>query len=96
MKISELERESAKVEWDFMDRKYARWAKAKEGEIFEAIIVDPQKNPIAILEDENIKGCRVFLLDEDVELFQKVKVKIVISNIASAKIFAKIVERVDV
>ena len=96
VKISELERESAKVEWDFMDRKYARWAKAKEGEIFEAIIVDPQKNPIAILEDENIKGCRVFLLDEDVELFQKVKVKIVISNIASAKIFAKIVERVDV
>ncbi|NPA81565.1 MAG: VacB/RNase II family 3'-5' exoribonuclease [Epsilonproteobacteria bacterium] len=96
VKISELERECAKVEWDFMDRKYARWAKSKEGEIFEGIIVDPEKNPIAIIEDENIKGCRVFLLDQDAELFERVKVKIVNSNIAEAKIFAKIVEKMDV
>ncbi len=96
VKISELERESAKVEWDFMDRKYARWAKEKEGEIFEAIIVDPEKNPIAILEDETIKGCRVFLLDQDAELFERVKVKILNSDIASTKIVAKIVERLDV
>ncbi len=96
VKISELERESAKVEWDFMDRKYARWAKEKEGEIFEAIIVDPEKNPIAILEDETVKGCRVFLLDQDAELFERVKVKILNSDIASTKIVAKIVERLDV
>ncbi len=93
VKISELERESAKVAWDFMDRKYARWAKEREGEIFTAVITDPEKNPIAIIEDETAQGCRVFLLDQDVELFDRVKIKIISSNIATTKIIGKIVER---
>ena len=94
IKVSELERESDKVAWDFMDRKYARWAREKEGEVFEGIITDTDRNPIVIIEDENIKGCRLFLMDQDVELFERVKVKILYSNIASARIIGEIAKRV--
>ena len=94
IRVSELERESDKVAWDFMDRKYARWAREKEGEIFEGIITDTDRNPIAVIEDEDIKGCRVFLSDQDVELFERVKVKILYSDIATARILGEIAGRI--
>ncbi|WP_458699542.1 RNB domain-containing ribonuclease [Sulfurospirillum sp. 1307] len=90
--ISDLERQSDKVAWDFMDRKFARWANERVGEDFKAIITDNSKSIIAKLDDE-IKGARLFLLDEDADLFDRVIVKIVESNIATARIYAKIVRR---
>ncbi len=40
VRVSELEREATKAEWDFRDRKLARWAKKREGKTFKAKIVD--------------------------------------------------------
>ena len=95
VKISELEREAAKVEWDFMDRKFARWAAKRVGQRFKAIVTDPESTPIANIEDE-IVGARVFLPRAEVELFEKVVVEIIDVNIATTKIYAKVVERLNV
>ena len=91
--ISLLERESDRVAWDYMDRKYARWAALHVGEDFEAIVTGVQRSAIAKLDDE-IKGARLFLLDDNVELFQKVLVKIIEADIPSSKIYAKVIKYV--
>jgi ribonuclease R len=85
-RVSELERESAKVAWDFMDRKYARWAKENIGAVLEAVITDTDRSPIAVTTDELIKGMRVFLIDQDVELFEKVQIELVEAHITTAKV----------
>ncbi|MFK5881825.1 MAG: ribonuclease R [Sulfurospirillum sp.] len=90
--ISTLERESDRVAWDYMDRKYTRWAALHIGEDFEAIVTGVQKSTIAKLDDE-IKGARLFLLDDDLELFERVLVKIVEADIPTSKIYAKVVQR---
>ena len=59
------------------------------GENFKAIVVETEQNPIAKLEDE-MKGARIFLLDKDVSLLQRVELKIVESNIATTKIYARV------
>ena len=88
--ISNLERESDKVAWDYMDRKFARWASQRVGENVKAIVTDITKNPIAKLDDE-IVGARIFLLDDEAELFERVIIKIVEADIATGRIYAKIV-----
>lgn len=90
--ISNLERESDKVAWDFMDRKYARWLSDKVGENFKAVVTDVDRTPIVKLDDE-IFGARIFLLDNDVELFEKIIIKIVECDIATTKIYARVVEK---
>ena len=90
--ISNLERESDKVAWDYMDRKFARWAHERVGEDVKAIVTDVTKNPIAKLDDE-IVGARIFLLDEEAELFERVIIKIVEADIATGRIYAKIVRK---
>ncbi len=94
LRVSELERDSAKVEWDYMDRKYARWADSHKGEIFEAVVVDVSSSvPIAFLDDE-IYGARLFLsTTEELELFDRIKVEFLEVNIPMAKIVAKVVQR---
>ncbi len=95
VRISELEREAAKVEWDFMDRKFARWAKKHIGERFEAVVTDPESTPIAQLDDK-IKGARIFLPQAEVELFDRVVIEILDANLATTKIYAKVVEKLNV
>ncbi len=92
MRVSELEREAAQVAWDFMDRKYARYALAHIGESYKARIVDSDRTPIANFEEGLLVGARVFLLDYDVELFEEVKVELVDSFVTSAKIIGTIKE----
>ncbi len=75
-----------------MDRKFARWAAQRIGENVKATVVDVTRNPIAKLHDE-IVGARMFLLDEEAELFDKVIVKIVEADIATGRIWAKIVRK---
>jgi len=95
IRLSELERESDKVAWEFMDRKFARWAAQNNGERFRAIITDVSgKNTIARLDDV-IQGARLFVMDEDVELLERVEVMIIESDIATARITAKITKRLD-
>jgi len=90
--ISLLERESDKVAWDFMDRKFARWAELHVGEDFKAIITAVGKSTIAKLDDE-IKGARLFVLDDDIELFSRVLVKIIEADIVTCKIYVKVIEK---
>ncbi len=88
-KISNLERESDKVAWDYMDRKFARYMALHVGDNFKAIVVETEQNPIVKLEDE-VQGARIFLLDKEVSLLQRVEIKIVESNIATTKIYARV------
>ena len=93
-RVSELERESDKVAYDYIDRKFARWAKDNIMNAFTCIVTEVIKSPIAKLDDK-LKGARIFLMDNDVELFEKVKVSIVESDIATAKVVGRIVKRLD-
>ncbi|MDR1614523.1 MAG: ribonuclease R [Campylobacteraceae bacterium] len=92
--LSELEREADKVAWDFMDRKFARWAALHINENFVCKVTEVGKSAIAALDDK-LKGARIFLIDDDLELFEKVSVKIIQSDIASAKIIGKVMKRLD-
>jgi len=93
--LSELEREADRVAFDFMDRKFARWAKQRIGQRFNAYISENQNIAIARLDDE-IKGARIFLGAYCVNLLQKVIVEITDANIATAEIFGKVVKKIDV
>ena len=90
VKISDLEREAMKVEWDFYDRKFARWAKERIGDVVKGVVVDTKSPPIAKIEDE-IVGARIFLKKDNVSLFDKVDIKILSSNIATTKIKGEII-----
>ena len=93
--LSELEREADRVAFDFMDRKFARWAKERIGHRFNAYISENQNVAIARLDDE-IKGARIFLGAYCVNLLQRVIVEITDANIATAEIFGKVVKKIDV
>jgi ribonuclease R len=93
-RVSELEREATKAEWDFRDRKFARWAAQHIGEVFEAEIVEAEESAKAVLLGE-IKGVTVNLKGDDVMLFDKVKVKINEANIAQAIIMVELVEKLS-
>lgn len=93
--ISALERESDRVAWDYMDRKFARYMALHVGDNFKAIVVETEQNPIAKLEDTML-GARIFLLDHDVSLLQRIEIKIVESNIATTKICARVTRTFDV
>lgn len=84
-RVSELERESTKAEWDFRDRKLARWAEKHIGEEFKADIVEAGESAKAILESD-IEGVTVNLRGDNVMLFDKIIIKIDTVSIAMAKI----------
>ncbi len=86
-----LERESDRVAYDYMDRKFARYFSERIGEEFEAIITSVGNKLIAKLDDE-IKGARVFLVDHDAFLLDRVVIKILSADIAQTTITAKIVK----
>ena len=93
MTVSRLEREAAKVEWDFVDRKFVRWAEQNIGNSYRAIVTDVDeegyKDTIAKIED-TIKGARVFMNpDEEAHLFDEITAEIIDVNIATTKIYAK-------
>lgn len=94
MTVSRLEREAAKVEWDFIDRKFVRWAEQNIGASFRAIVTDVDnegfKDTIARIEDD-IKGARVFMdPNEEAHLFDEISAEIIDVNIATTKIYAMI------
>jgi ribonuclease R len=93
IRVSELEREAAKVAWDYADRKYARYANAHLDELLPAVIVESDKVAIAKVEEGVMNGARVFLLDSDCELFEHVKVEVVEAHITTGKIIGSIKER---
>ena len=79
-RVSELERESTKCEWDFRDRKFARWAKENidneyEAEIIEVDIEDTNKGAKAKLLN-GARGAIVNLKNYNSSLFDKILLKI--------------------
>ena len=96
MTISEKERESSKIEQDFMARKFARWADENLGKEFKARVSGTDPELKADLNDE-IKGARLIITSgENVVLFEDIIVKIDKVDIAKAKIFVIVVGKVDV
>ncbi|GIU01595.1 ribonuclease R [Sulfurovum sp. TSL6] len=93
-RVSELERDATKAEWDFRDRKFARWAVTHLGEIFEAEIIEVEESAKAVLLGE-IKGVTVHLKGDNVMLFDRVKVKINEVNIPQAIIMVEFVEKLS-
>jgi len=93
-RVSELEREATKAEWDFRDRKFARWADTQKGLFFEAEIIEAGESAKAILKGD-IKGIVVHLKGDDVMLFDRIRVMITEVNIAQAIIMAELVNKLE-
>jgi len=86
IKISELEREATRVEWDFMARKYARWADAHKETTLHAVVIEAAQIPAATT-DRDILGMRIFCDKSDLLLFDRIEAKTNIVHLAQAKIF---------
>ena len=84
-----LERESAKVQWDYEDRKFARWASENIGTQIEGIVTDTDKSPI-VKTTFPFAGARVFLRSYpyDIQLFDEVTIVVEEVNLLTAKIYA--------
>jgi len=93
-RVSELEREATKAEWDFRDRKFARWAAEHMDEVFEAEIIEAGESAKAVLKGD-IKGITVHLKGDNVMLFDRIKVKINEANIPQAIIMVELVEKLS-
>lgn len=92
VRVSELEREATKAEWDFRDRKFARWAKTQIGAFFEAEVIEAGENAKAVLQGE-IQGVTVHLRGDNIMLFDKIRVMITEVNIPQAVIMAELVNK---
>ena len=93
--LSILEREADKVALDFMDRKFARWAKKNIGKEVRAVVSEVSNICVAKLDDE-LKGANLYLRENKLALFEKILVQIVDVDIIYAKIFVKFVKRLEV
>ncbi len=93
--ISILEREADYTAKDLENRKYARWASERIGEIVKARIISLDPAPIAILFDEII-GARIFLAeDEGLNLFGNVEIQLTEASIASTKIRGRFIRHIE-
>ena len=91
--ISQKEREASTIELDFMDRKYARWANERIGEVFKARISATDPKLTADLNDE-IVGAKLHVIStQSIPLFSNVNVRISKVDIAKAKIFVTLVDK---
>jgi ribonuclease R len=90
--VSTLERESAKVQYDFEDRKFARFANENIGIQIEGIIIDTHKLPILKMTSP-IYGARIFLetFSYDLSIFDKVQAQITRVDIFNANIYANMI-----
>lgn len=92
--VSEKERESADVEFRFMDRKYARWAQKNIGKKFKARIEATDPHLIAKLNDE-IVGATLHVRSQiPVMLFDDVEVIIEEVDIATTKISTTVIQKI--
>jgi len=94
VRVSELEREATKCEWDFRDRKFARWAQKQKGAFFEAEVIEAGEHTKARLLGD-IKGVEVHLKGDGLMLFDKVRIMITEVNIPQAVIMAELVKKLS-
>ena len=90
--LNEKERQIAKIEMDFKDRKYARLAYANKGLIVEISIIDERYPILATITSEILFGARVYVESStELEVNQTYKASIIDANIASGKIWTQII-----
>ncbi len=94
VRVSDLEREATKAEWDFRDRKFARWAEKEIGSFFEAEVIEAGESAKAVLKGD-IQGVTVHLKGDNLLLFDKIRVMITEVNIAQAIIMAELVTKLN-
>ncbi len=93
--ISEKERESADIEIRYMQRKFARWASLHVNEKFNARISTTETSLKAEIDDV-IKGASIEITNSiPIMLFDDVQVEIQRVNLATAKIYGTIIEKLN-
>lgn len=93
--ISEKEREASDIEIRFQERKFARWAATVIGQSFKARIMHTEDVTVAEIHDV-ITGAKVSVTSPfALMLFDDVIVKIESANVATAKITASFVSRIE-
>lgn len=93
--ISEKEREASDIEIRFHERKFARWAATVIGQEFKARIMRAEEPVMAEIHD-TITGAKVAITSQfGLMLFDDIIVKIESSNLATAKITASFVRRIE-
>jgi ribonuclease R len=93
--ISEKERESSDIEIRYMQRKFARWASLHLNETFTARIGATEPVVSAELNDA-IKGARIEITNAlPLMLFDDVKITIERVNLATARIYGRVIEKVE-
>jgi len=93
-RVSEIERESTKAEWDFRDRKLARWVKKHIGLFFEAEVIETGENTKVVLQGD-IKGVTLHIRGDNLMLFDRVRVMITEVHIAQAIIMGELVTKIE-
>ena len=95
MTISEKEREASRIEVEFQQRKFARWAASNLNREFKARITATDPDIKAEVHDE-IQGARLNITSVgNIFLFEDVLVRIDKVDIPKAKIFASVVSKLD-
>lgn len=93
--LNTLEREADKVAIDFIDRKFARWALENLGTKFRCYI-DTNESVTTAKLDDRLKGGRVFITNYTDEILTPVLVELTNADIINAKIYGKVVKKLDV
>ncbi|MDD6055770.1 MAG: ribonuclease R [Helicobacteraceae bacterium] len=90
--LSQKEREVSKIEMDFKDRKFARFLQNKIGQSFIGTIIDDKNPQLVSIKENPLSGARVVILKGSGIKYQKVRVQIIDVNIATAKVYGRILE----
>lgn len=90
--LSQKEREVAKIELDFKDRKFARYLSKKIGQAYLGVIINDKSPELVSLITSPLQGTRVICLNGAGVKYQKVRVQIIDVNLATAKVYGRILE----
>jgi ribonuclease R len=94
IKISEKEREASAVEFEFMDRKFTRWADKNLNKEFEAKIIST--TPLVKAKEKTLGATIHITNTEHISLFDDVIIKIEKADIPKAKIYARVIKKAEV
>lgn len=92
-RLNELEREADKVAFDFMDRKFARWAAENLGKKFRCYI-DENGNSVTAKLDDKLKGAKILVSNFAGDILTPVLVELTDANIASGVILGRVVKKI--
>jgi RNB-like protein len=92
-RLNELEREADKVAFDFMDRKFARWAAENLGKKFHCYI-DENGNSVTAKLDDKLKGAKILVSNFAGDILTPVLVELTDANIASGVILGRVVKKI--